>query len=52
MSFLPLLIVIQAFVLSTWSMVVLTAYLVTRDDDHAYESLDLTAANVAGERTR
>lgn len=52
MSILPLLIIVQAFVVSTWAMVMLTAYLITRDDDHAYESLDLTAANVAGDRGR
>ncbi len=52
MSIVPLLIIVQAFVLSTWSMVMLAAFLVTRDDDaDDYEvSLDLTSRNVIRDR--
>ncbi len=48
MSIVPLLVIIQAFVLSTWSMVMLTAFLVTRDDEsHEYATVpDLTSSNV------
>jgi len=48
MSIVPLLVVIQAFVLSTWSMLMLTAFLVTRDDDaDSYAvGLDFTSRNI------